>query len=486
MSSPLESSLLDDSTSPSDAPLPLASINGSADAVGQTITLASGASLTVQSDGTFSYTPAADYLGSDSFTYTTTDGEDFSNTATVTLNVVTQAISVTPPTYSTPHDQQLFADAGDNPTLLDDASDVTGATLSITSVNGNAANVGQAVILASGGSVTVQSDGSFVYTPVAGYVGSDSFTFTASDSNGDSSPTTSPDLQAVYNAAMNPAKNTTRKKLNVLENDLRDALYHNSQRLPEDHTGDEEWRKLPIDTTGKVGAFVGDVDWGFSVWAHNTYYQVSLDPIQDLKSTLTPVLKGSRLVASLDLNRPQQGPNGYLNNDLQSSQFQVNTQLVYLLVDRSKRPGDQNQILKVGKTSITAARQPAWKARLGDYRGELWLASIGDRTAGWPLMEDSKSLCTSSRCQQDQSQSRSRLRWRRYWLSRMRCGRHWLRARVTRKVSCCRWIFRMGSLPGSCAATSPSRAKTLHWTGPSCARVPLSLRPVHSPMQRSV
>ncbi len=170
-------------------PPTVATVNGSADAVGQSITLASGASLTVQSDGTFSYTPPAGYLGSDSFTYTTTDGEDFSNTATVTLNVVTQAISVTPPTYSTPHDQQLFADAGDNPTLLDDASDVTGATLSITSVNGNAANVGQAVILASGGSVTVQSDGSFVYTPAAGYVGSDSFTFTAGDSNGDSSPT---------------------------------------------------------------------------------------------------------------------------------------------------------------------------------------------------------------------------------------------------------------------------------------------------------
>ncbi len=64
--------------------------------------------------------------------------------------------SVTPPTYSTPHDQQLFADASDNPTLLDGASDVTGATLSITSVNGNAANVGQAVILASGGSVTTR------------------------------------------------------------------------------------------------------------------------------------------------------------------------------------------------------------------------------------------------------------------------------------------------------------------------------------------
>lgn len=43
--------------------------------------------LALNSDGTFTYTPNAGYVGTDSFTYTADDGLIVSNTATVTLNV---------------------------------------------------------------------------------------------------------------------------------------------------------------------------------------------------------------------------------------------------------------------------------------------------------------------------------------------------------------------------------------------------------------
>jgi hypothetical protein len=55
-------------------------------------------SFTLSSDGSFSYTPAADFNGSDSFTYQANDGSANSNTATVTITVnpVNDAPSFTP------------------------------------------------------------------------------------------------------------------------------------------------------------------------------------------------------------------------------------------------------------------------------------------------------------------------------------------------------------------------------------------------------
>jgi len=43
--------------------------------------------LILNADGSFSYTPNADYNGADSFTYRVSDGSLFSNTATVNLTI---------------------------------------------------------------------------------------------------------------------------------------------------------------------------------------------------------------------------------------------------------------------------------------------------------------------------------------------------------------------------------------------------------------
>ena len=47
----------------------------------------SNGTLVLNADGSFVYTPAADYVGSDSFTYTASDGESGADTATVTIAV---------------------------------------------------------------------------------------------------------------------------------------------------------------------------------------------------------------------------------------------------------------------------------------------------------------------------------------------------------------------------------------------------------------
>ena len=49
--------------------------------------LPSHGSVSVNSDGSFTYTPAVNYLGSDAFTYEASDGTSNSNPATVTITV---------------------------------------------------------------------------------------------------------------------------------------------------------------------------------------------------------------------------------------------------------------------------------------------------------------------------------------------------------------------------------------------------------------
>ncbi len=51
------------------------------------VTGPSHGTLTLNADGSFSYTPAANFNGSDSFTYRASDGTLTSNVATVTLTV---------------------------------------------------------------------------------------------------------------------------------------------------------------------------------------------------------------------------------------------------------------------------------------------------------------------------------------------------------------------------------------------------------------
>jgi Bacterial Ig domain len=114
------------------------------------------------------YTPAAGFSGTDSFTYTAGDGKAASNTATVSITVrhVNHAPTASAGTVTT--DQDTAA------TMALAASDPDGDVLTYTIVSGP----DHGTLSGSGVSRT--------YTPATGYSGADSFTFKASDGAVDS------------------------------------------------------------------------------------------------------------------------------------------------------------------------------------------------------------------------------------------------------------------------------------------------------------
>jgi len=123
-------------------------------------------SLVQNGDGSLTYTPQANYIGTDSFTYRVDDGVLDSNEATVSIQIrpVNDAPVAVADSYSTDEDVPLSFDVRQNDT------DADGDALTVSIIGGPA-----------NGSLVQNGNGSLTYTPQANYVGTDSFTYRVND-----------------------------------------------------------------------------------------------------------------------------------------------------------------------------------------------------------------------------------------------------------------------------------------------------------------
>ncbi|MBA4801326.1 MAG: tandem-95 repeat protein [Euryhalocaulis sp.] len=177
-------------------------INGSSSDVGSSVTLSSGAQVSLYSDGSYSYDPnsqfeslAAGETATDSFTYTVTDGEGATDSATVTITITGQNDAPSVPAFvlytgvSEDDGSTIIANVISDHATDPDASDV----LTMASIEGSASNIGATVTLDSGAQIIVGSGGAFRYDANgqfeslgAGETATDSFTYTVTDGNGGS------------------------------------------------------------------------------------------------------------------------------------------------------------------------------------------------------------------------------------------------------------------------------------------------------------
>ena len=136
-------------------------VNGQTAAAGGSVTIAGVGTLTIAANGAYVFTPVADWHGTvPQVTYTATDGNS-NGTVTSTLDiVVTPVVDIANDTIATHAGTPVVV-----PVLGNDGFENPGAAVTVVTAGAH-------------GTVVINANGTVTYTPVAGYVGTDSYTYT--------------------------------------------------------------------------------------------------------------------------------------------------------------------------------------------------------------------------------------------------------------------------------------------------------------------
>ncbi|HEX8164633.1 MAG TPA: Ig-like domain-containing protein, partial [Beijerinckiaceae bacterium] len=131
--------------------------------------------VALNGDGSFTYTPATDFAGSDSFAFKANDSAADSNVGTITV-----AVNDSPVAQDGTAAGNEDAPISGNAVATDTDNTSAQLTYGLVGQNGGAQH----------GTVALNADGSFTYTPAADFNGSDSFAFKANDGAADSNTAT--------------------------------------------------------------------------------------------------------------------------------------------------------------------------------------------------------------------------------------------------------------------------------------------------------
>ncbi|HNO57399.1 MAG TPA: Ig-like domain-containing protein, partial [Accumulibacter sp.] len=171
--------------------------------------------VTVNPDGTLDFTPAANFNGPATISYTISDGHGGTSTATVTINVA----PVNDPPVAT----------NDGPLSTNEDTPLTGISVlpNDSDVDGDPLTVTGATVPATQGTVTVNPDGTLDFTPAANFNGPATISYTISDGHGGTStatvtinvaPVNDPPV-ATNDGPLSTNEDTTLTGISVLPND---------------------------------------------------------------------------------------------------------------------------------------------------------------------------------------------------------------------------------------------------------------------------
>ena len=173
---------LDNDTDPNGDPLLVSEIDGVAVVAGTAtvVTTPNGGTIELSQDGSYVYNPANDFVGTESVTYTIVDVNGASDTATIVLSVFDNppladddinATEIDVPVSGNVLTNDTDPNPNDDLTVVDPATGLAAATPVMLTTTG-------------GGSVVINPDGTYEYTPATGFTGEDTFQYSVADENG--------------------------------------------------------------------------------------------------------------------------------------------------------------------------------------------------------------------------------------------------------------------------------------------------------------
>jgi CshA-type fibril repeat protein len=161
-----------------DTPVTIAPLVNDSDVDGGPLSIATATAVngrvTINPDGTITYTPNANFNGIDTITYAVGDGNGGFDTATITVTVA----PVNDPPIALPDAATINQNTPTVINVLANDRDIEGDPLTVTAAS------------AANGSVVVNADGTITYTPAVNFTGTDTITYTVSDGRGGFTTTT--------------------------------------------------------------------------------------------------------------------------------------------------------------------------------------------------------------------------------------------------------------------------------------------------------